>query len=69
MAHIGKRLARREARLKEPELYCANLYEESYKCKHCSQDENDKLVKLVRRPWLYYHIVTFQAVLWHSSPI
>ncbi len=29
MAHIGKRLARREARLKEPELYCANLYEES----------------------------------------
>ena len=38
MAHIGKRLARREARLKEPELYCANLYEESYKCKHCSQD-------------------------------
>lgn len=44
MAHIGKRLARREARLKEPELYCANLYEESYKCKHCSQDGNDKLV-------------------------
>ncbi len=40
----GKRLARREARLKEPELYCANLYEESYKCKHCSQDGNDKLV-------------------------
>ena len=35
MGHIGKRLARREARLKEPELYCANLYEESYKCKYC----------------------------------
>ena len=44
MAHIGKRLVRREARLKEPELYCANLYKESYKCKYCSQDGNDKLV-------------------------
>lgn len=44
MTHIGKRLARREVRLKEPELYCANLYEESYKCNQCSKDGNDKFV-------------------------
>lgn len=44
MKYIGKRLARREVRMKEPELYCVNYYQESCKCEHCSKDGVDKII-------------------------
>lgn len=45
MQSIGVKLARREVRIKQPELYCLNIYQETYKCVHCSANNaSDQIV-------------------------
>lgn len=44
MKKIGKHLYSREVRLKPAELYCVNLYQESYKCNDCDEDGKDIII-------------------------
>lgn len=44
MTKISKRLHSREATLKPAELYCKNIYQETYKCRHCHPAGKDVLV-------------------------
>ena len=44
MKKIGNHLYSREVRLKPAELYCVNLYQESYKCNDCDEDGKDIII-------------------------
>ena len=44
MKAIGNHLYSREVRLKPAELYCVNLFQESYKCNRCDKEGKDVII-------------------------
>ena len=61
MKTIGQHLYSREVRLKPAELYCVNLFQESYKCPHCDNQGKDIIIssQCLNR---YYHIAMYRVV-------
>nr|WP_283548087.1 IS66 family transposase [Ligilactobacillus salivarius] len=41
---IGKKCVYREVGLKQPELFCRNHYQQTYKCNHCHPKGGDKII-------------------------
>ncbi|WP_430413539.1 hypothetical protein [Ligilactobacillus salivarius] len=41
---MGKKCVYREVGLKQPELFCRNHYQQTYKCNHCHPKGGDKII-------------------------
>ena len=63
MKKIGNHLYSREVRLKPAELYCVNLYQESYKCNDCDEDGKDMIISSQMPQSLLPHSYVSSSVL------
>ena len=63
MKKIGNHLYSREARLKPAELYCVNLYQESYKCNDCDEKGKDVIISSQMPQSLLPHSYVSSSIL------
>ena len=63
MKKIGNHLYSREVRLKPAELYCVNLYQESYKCNDCDEDGKDIIISSQMPQSLLPHSYVSSSIL------
>lgn len=63
MRAIGQHLYSREVRLKPAELFCVNLFQESYKCPHCDNKGKDIIISSQMPQSLLPHSYVSSSVL------
>ena len=63
MKAIGQHLYSREVRLKPAELYCVNLFQESYKCPHCDNQGKDIIISSQMPQSLLPHSYVSSSIL------
>lgn len=63
MKKLGKHLYSREVQLKPAELYCVNLYQESYKCNDCEENGKDIIISSQMPQSLLPHSYVSSSIL------